>query len=67
MFTVIKYSEEGSNEREKEEATFMFFVDYLDDCEGSMFLVCSCSVIPHPQLITFVLCMQIANHLSLMP
>lgn len=35
IFTEVKYSEKGSNDRIKEEATFMFFVDYLDDCEGS--------------------------------
>lgn len=33
MFKVIRYSEKGSNEREREEAAYMYFVDYLDDCE----------------------------------
>ena len=29
------YSEAGSTEREKEEATYMLFCDYLDECEGT--------------------------------
>lgn len=30
---MIKYSAHGSNDKKKEEATFGFFVDYLDHCE----------------------------------
>ena len=33
MFTIIKFSEKGSNRRDTEEAVYMFFVDFLDDCE----------------------------------
>ena len=32
----VRYSESGSNEREKEEQTYIFFVDYLEECEGGM-------------------------------
>lgn len=35
LFTDIRYSEKGSNDRVQEAAAFNFFVDYLDDCEGS--------------------------------
>ena len=31
----VRYSEKGSNDRGREEEAFMFFVDYLDNCEGS--------------------------------
>ena len=37
LFTDVKYSEMGCNDRAREEATFILFVDYLDDCEGSEF------------------------------
>lgn len=33
MFTIVRYSEKGSNEREREESSYMYFIDYLDDCE----------------------------------
>ena len=33
LFTKIIYSEKGTNDREQEEATFMFFMDYMEDCE----------------------------------
>jgi hypothetical protein len=33
LFTDIKFSEKGTNEREREEKAFMHFIDYLDDCE----------------------------------
>ena len=33
IFQSIKYSAHGSNDKKKEEATFGFFVDYLDECE----------------------------------
>lgn len=32
LFTEIWYSEAGTNARIKEEAAFMYFIDYLDDC-----------------------------------
>ena len=33
LFVTVKYSERGSNEYSRETATFMMFVDFLDDCE----------------------------------
>lgn len=36
LFTEVKYSEKGSNERKKEEASYMFFYDYMEECQGSM-------------------------------
>lgn len=33
LFTDIKYSEKGMNDREHEEMAYMYFIDYLDDCE----------------------------------
>ena len=33
LFDVIKYSERGSNAYAKETATFMMFIDFLEDCE----------------------------------
>lgn len=33
MFTDIKFSPKGSSGRDKEEATYMFFLNYLEDCE----------------------------------
>ena len=35
MFVLVHYSAVGSNDREKEETTYiMLFVDLLHDCEG---------------------------------
>jgi len=37
LFTVVRYSEKGSNERLKEEATYMHFVKYLEEIdEGTL-------------------------------
>lgn len=36
LFTEIRYSELGTNARVKEEAAFMYLIDYLDDCERGM-------------------------------
>lgn len=36
LFTEIKYSEQGTNDRVHEEEAFMFFIDYMDDCERGM-------------------------------
>lgn len=36
LFTVIRYSEAGTNARIMEETTYMYFIDYLDDCERGM-------------------------------
>ena len=33
MFTDIKFSPTGSSGRDKEEAAYMFFLNYLEDCE----------------------------------
>ena len=33
MFKTVRYSEKGTNERIKEEETFVFFMNYLEDCE----------------------------------
>lgn len=30
----VKFSEDGSNMKAKEMATYMFFTDYLEDCAG---------------------------------
>ena len=38
LFTEIRYSDKGTSERVREEAAFMYFIDYLDDCERSMLL-----------------------------
>lgn len=35
LFSLIKFSEKGSNDRECEERAFMFFINYLEDCEKS--------------------------------
>lgn len=41
MFTDIRYSHVhvGSSARIKEEQAFMFFVDYLDDCERGIVIL----------------------------
>ena len=33
----MRYSEEGSNDRQKEEATYMHFVNYLEEVEEGVF------------------------------
>ena len=33
LFSKIVYSDEGSNDKKAEERAFMFFVDYMDECE----------------------------------
>ena len=33
LFTDVKFSEKGSNDRVLEEAAYTFFLDYMDDCE----------------------------------
>ena len=38
VFSEIRYSVDGSNDRRKEEDTCAFFVDYLDECERGNFL-----------------------------
>ena len=36
IFKNIKFSDNGSNAREREEKTYMMFLDYLDECEKGM-------------------------------
>ena len=36
LFTEVRFSEAGTNARTREEAAYMHFVDYLDDCERGM-------------------------------
>ena len=38
LFTQIRYSDKGTSERVREETAFMYFIDYLDDCERSRLL-----------------------------
>ncbi len=33
LFKHVKFSEAGSNDRQKEEDAYMYFLDYLDGCE----------------------------------
>lgn len=42
MFKDLKFSINGSNRRTAEEAAYMFFVNYLDDCEQGIVNI-SCS------------------------
>ena len=41
---MVKYSPQGSNDKKKEEATFGFFVDYLDQCEQGKFHIVCCNL-----------------------
>ena len=41
-----QFSLDGSNAREAEEATAMFFVHFLQDCEGE-YVPCSTAVVSH--------------------
>ena len=43
LFTQVKYSVKGSNDRQKEEAIYMFFYDYMDDCQGGNYIKTSYS------------------------
>ena len=33
IFKTVRFSEEGTNAREKEQNAYMMFLDYLDECE----------------------------------
>ena len=33
-----KFSEKGTEARQKEEAAFIYFMDFLDECEGNFVL-----------------------------
>ena len=37
IFKTVRFSEEGSNAREKEQNSYMMFLDYLDECEKGMY------------------------------
>ena len=39
MFTRINYSDKGHNNRELEETAFMYFTDYLDECEKGAWIL----------------------------
>ena len=44
LFTEVRYSEAGTNARMREENVYMFFVDYLDDCERGIYVhITSCN------------------------
>ena len=36
IFKTVRFSEEGSNAREREQNAYMMFLDYLDECEKGM-------------------------------
>lgn len=36
----VLFSEDGSNMKAKEMATYMFFADYLEDCAGLYYALC---------------------------
>ena len=38
MFTRVIYSEKGTNRGQKEENTYMMFLEYLDKCEEGNYL-----------------------------
>ena len=37
---MVRFSDSGTTARIKEEETFMYFVDYLDDCERCIYHHC---------------------------
>ena len=42
IFKTVRFSEEGSNAREREQNAYMMFLDYLDECEKGMYSsICS--------------------------
>ena len=40
MFTDVKYSDLGSNARAVEEQAYMYFVDFLEECETGTYIIC---------------------------
>ena len=44
LFIDIKFSEKGSNARQREENTYMFFVDYLEACERGKYRLRLCNI-----------------------
>ena len=41
VFTEVRFSEKGTNDREHEERAFMYFVNYLEDCESGVSSLCA--------------------------
>ena len=55
LFTEVRFSEAGTTARTREEAAYMHFVDYLDDCERGMrdyvfmtYIITNIGYKPHP-------------------
>ena len=47
LFKVVQYSDTGSNARQKEEQAYMYFTDFLEDCELGMLIYKYCtSILP---------------------
>ena len=40
LFTDVKFSESGSNNRREGEAAYMFFINFMDDCEEGTIYSC---------------------------
>ena len=38
-FKVVKYGDHGSNARTKEEQTYMYFIDFLEECETGILYI----------------------------
>lgn len=52
LFTHVRYSDVGCNSRVKEEQTYMFFIDYLEDCELGECSTCNlCGLVCHIHII----------------
>ena len=41
LFLDTRFSEQGSNSREREEKVYMFFLDYLEECEQGSISKCT--------------------------
>ena len=39
LFVDVRFSEQGSNAREKEESVYMMFLDYLKECEQGLITI----------------------------
>ena len=49
LFTVVKFSEKGSNNHEREEEAYMFFLDNMDECCELLYVVCNGRFLHHPK------------------
>ena len=38
LFKVVKYADQGSNARTREEQTYMYFIEFLEDCETGIYM-----------------------------